>query len=118
MYHQLTLNDLKNTFPYELIDRIQAANQQMLVRDLARIATIGPHIIGEKTLWKKLRQWKMIRPGTTEPYQKYLDGAIFSVKTGLHMTSNGSGFHHTTQVTPKGQIAIIKKLQAEGFYDN
>lgn len=122
MLHQISFSELEanleNPYPFELIDRIKMVNTTMLVRDLAHMATIGHHIIGEKNLWKKLRKWKMIRPNSTEPYQHYLDNHVFTIHTGIYITSNGAQFSHTTKLTPKGQIEIIKKLQQEGFYDN
>lgn len=120
-YRQIGIAELEadySDYPLDLFDRIKMLNHNILVRDLAVMASIGSHQIGERKLYEKLRSWRMIKANSTEPYQKYLDQHIFEIRTGLHMTRIGPRFHHTTEVTPKGQAFIIDCLRKEGFYLN
>ena len=99
----------KNKF----INQIAISENSLLVREVAKIASKQGIIIGEKRLWKKLRDWGLILKNTTEPKQDGIDRGHFEVNEGLK-TSKGKTFtYHTTRITGKGQVYIIKKLLEE-----
>lgn len=90
-----------------------ASKDSVLVRDVAKIASKKGVNIGEKRLYRKLREWKMIMKESTEPYQAYIDRGYFEVVQGGKETSYGNILYKTTKVTPKGQVYIIEKLKDE-----
>lgn len=91
------------------------SNDNILVRELAKIACTEGIKIGERTLYKKLREWKLIIPASTEPYQKYINAGYFVVEEKPFVTPYGDRLAHVTKITPKGQIAIINKLKKENI---
>jgi anti-repressor protein len=90
-----------------------ATNKSMLVRELAKLISKEGLLIGEKRLFQKLREWKLIFQNKNEPYQKYIDSEYFSVSQGVTTNSGGSHAYLTMRVTPKGQAYIINRLRKE-----
>lgn len=99
----------KNNF----INQISASNDCILVRDLAHIITKQRFNIGEKRLWKKLREWKLIQKDSTKPYQRALEQGLFEVSEFAVQTNHGVRLKSTTRVTGKGQVYIIERLLKE-----
>lgn len=89
------------------------SKDNILVRQLAKIAQDEGLDIGEKKLYNKLRYWKMIMPSSTEPYQSAMNSGYFVVEENNIDTPYGVKLSRTTKVTPKGQIYIIEKLKKE-----
>lgn len=90
-----------------------ASQDSVLVRELAKIASKEGITIGQNRLYQKLRDWGLIFPNSTEPYQEYVDRGYFEVIQSAKETSKGVKTFKTTRVTPKGQIAIVDKLRKE-----
>ncbi|WP_416730268.1 BRO family protein [Fictibacillus sp. JL2B1089] len=90
-----------------------ATNKSMLVRELAKLISKEGLLIGEKRLFQKLREWKLIFQNKNEPYQKYIDNEFFSVSQGVTTNSGGSHAYLTMRVTPKGQAYIVNRLKKE-----
>lgn len=99
----------KNRF----INQIAVSKNSLLVREVAKIASKEGITIGERTLWKKLREWKLIFKNTTEPMQIGIDRGYFEVVEGSRENSKGVFTYKTTRVTGKGQVYIIEKLLKE-----
>ena len=96
----------KNRF----IKQLSASENSLLVREVAKVASKGNIIIGEKKLWAKLREWGLIFLNSTEPKQSGIDRGYLVVSEGTR-ECNGKVFtYRTTRVTGKGQAYIIKKL--------
>lgn len=93
--------------------QIAVSQNSLLVREVAKIASKENVIIGEKRLWKKLREWGLIFKKTTEPMQEYVDRGYFEVVEGAKETYKGTFTYRTTRVTGKGQVYIIKRLIKE-----
>jgi len=93
--------------------QIAASQNSLLVRQVAKIAAKKGIKIGEKRLYKKLREWGLIFKNSTEPKQKYVDRGYFEVVEGVRETSKGTFTYRTTKVTGKGQVYIIKRLIEE-----
>jgi anti-repressor protein len=90
-----------------------ASNDSILVRELAKLASKNGVMIGEKRLYKKLREWGLILNRKNEPSQKAMDAGWFEVKKGTYSTPYGSETYATSLVTPKGQVYIIERLRKE-----
>ena len=89
------------------------SKDNILVRQLAKIALDEGIEIGEKRLYNKLRSWKIIMPNSTEPYQQYVDKGYFVVEEKPIDTPYGVKLVRTTKVTPKGQVYIIERLKTQ-----
>jgi len=85
------------------------SKDNILVRELAKIAKDKSIEIGEKRLYQKLREWKIIMPDSTEPYQEHIDRGYFVVEEKPVNTPYGVILSKTTKVTPKGQVYIIER---------
>lgn len=60
-------------------NRCLTSKDSILVRELAKIITDEGYNIGEKRLYKKLREWGLILKYGTEPSQKGMDLELFEV---------------------------------------
>jgi len=90
-----------------------ASKDSILVRELAKVASKQGITIGQNRLYKKLREWGLIMPGSTEPYQHAIDAGYFEVVQSGKETVAGYMIFRTTRVTPKGQVYIIDRLKRE-----
>ena len=95
------------------VNKISESNGSMLVREVAKLASKGNIIIGEKALWNKLREWGYISQKSTEPMQSAINSGWFEVIERVVERDGKSFVYRTTKVTNKGQIHIIKKLSKE-----
>lgn len=94
-------------------ETVAITKRSILIREMAKLCCKDGIEIGERRLYKKLREWKLIFPYKNEPYQKYIDCGYFEVNEGVHETSSGHDTHTTMRVLPKGQIYIINRLKEE-----
>jgi len=94
-------------------NRVLKSNDCVLVRDVSKILSDEGVNMGEKKLYKKLREWGMIFKHSTEPMQSYVDKGIFVVEQYSVGTPYGFKLQNVTKVTPKGQIYIAEKLLKE-----
>jgi anti-repressor protein len=90
-----------------------ASKDSILIRELAKVASKNGLVTGERRLYRKLREWKMIFPNSTEPYQEYVDRGYFEVTQSAKDTTCGTRIFKTTRVTPKGQVYILDRLRRE-----
>lgn len=89
------------------------SSDNILVRQLSKIANDEGIEIGEKRLYTKLREWGLIMKHSTEPYQYGMDREWFVVEENNVKTPYGVKLSKTTKVTPKGQVYIIERLKKE-----
>ena len=94
-------------------NRVLKSKDNILVRQLAKIASDEGYIIGERRLYNKLREWGYICKNSTEPTQRAMNSKYFIVKLGTINTPYGIKETKTTLVTPAGQIHIVEKLMKE-----
>lgn len=87
------------------------SKDSVLIRELAKICCKNGIQTGERRLYKKLREWGLIMPNSTEPYQEYIDRGYFEVSEGSHENDKGVFLHKVTRVLPKGQQYIMKRLR-------
>ena len=94
-------------------DRVLRSKDNILVRQLAKIASDEGYKIGDRKLYNNLRQWGYVLKGSTEPSQRAIDSGYFVIKVSTIDTPYGIKETKTTLVTPKGQIKIVEKLLKE-----
>lgn len=98
---------------YNFAKQVAKSQNTMLVREVAKLASKQGITIGEKRLYKKLREWGLILKKGTEPDQRYINRGYFEIAQGTKETSKGIITHRTTMVTGKGQAYIINRLLKE-----
>lgn len=89
------------------------SEKNMLVREVAKLASKNGVMVGERRLYNKLREWGMVCQSSTEPTQRGVEMGIFEVVKGVKQTPKGARDYETTKVTPKGQAYIINRLHKE-----
>lgn len=94
-------------------NRVLKSNDNVLVRQVAKMVSDEGLVIGERKLYKKLREWGYICNGSTEPTQVGMNRKYFTLKINVVQTPYGIKSSRTTLVTPKGQIHIVKRLMEE-----
>lgn len=92
-----------------------ASEKSLLVREVAKLCSKQGIITGERRLWQKLRDWKLVFQNKNEPYQEFIDRGYFEISQGVKETSKGSLTWLTLRVTPKGQLYIINRLKKESI---
>ncbi|MGQ3440288.1 Rha family transcriptional regulator [Bacillus subtilis] len=90
-----------------------ASERSILVRELAKLACKNGIVIGEKRLFQKLREWKMIMANRNEPYQEYIERGYFEIAQGVRDVNGTPKSWLTMRITPKGQAFIINKLKQQ-----
>ncbi|ASS70080.1 Rha family transcriptional regulator [Bacillus atrophaeus] len=90
-----------------------AAEKSLLVRELAKLACKNGIVIGEKRLFQKLREWKMIMANKNEPYQEYIERGYFEIAQGVRQINGTPKSWLTMRITSKGQAFIINKLKKQ-----
>lgn len=107
-----TIEEQKPCVDY--VEAVTASNDSLLVRQVAKICYKDAGIkIGEKKLYKKLREWKWVCKNSTEPTQYALNQGYLEVHSYIANTPYGEKEVSTTMVKPKGQIHIIQRLMKE-----
>lgn len=96
----------------EFADRLLKTKDNVLVREFAKVLCDEGITIGEKRLYKFLRENKLLMKNN-EPYQSFIDRGIFQVKESTYDTPFGIKQSRTTVITPTGQLYLFKKLQIE-----
>lgn len=94
-------------------NRVLKSNDNVLVRQVAKMASDEGFVIGERKLYKKLREWGYICNDSTEPTQVGMNRKYFTLKINVVQTPYGIKSSRTTLVTPKGQIHIVERLIKE-----
>ncbi|PYE51657.1 phage antirepressor KilAC domain-containing protein [Paenibacillus barcinonensis] len=89
------------------------SSDNILVRELSKIVQDEGINIGEKKLYQKLRDWKLILSSQREPSQYAMNLNLFVVEENTVNTPYGVKLSTTIKVTPKGQVYIIEKLKKE-----
>lgn len=81
--------------------------------DMATVAkNIGISKMGRNSLFSYLRNKDVIRPSSTEPYQRFVNQGYFKIVT---VSSAGGMVFPKTVVTQKGVDFIIKLLRLDGM---
>ena len=95
----------------EFAETVQKSCDNILMRDMAKLLCHEEVQIGEKRMYRLLRE-KDILMSDNSPYQTYIDRGYFKVKEGAYTTPYGSiKLNNTTLVTPKGQVWLVNKVR-------
>lgn len=82
------------------------------VREVAKLVSDNYKIeIGQNRLYDKLREWGLIIPNTTEPYQKAIREGWLVYLPKVVETAYGDKIVYWTKVTPKGTAYIMNKMR-------
>lgn len=92
---------------------IEKANKCVLIREFSKILANEGIILGEKKLYKWLRDHKYILKYSTEPMQSAVNKGLFKVHKKVIYRSNGAIISTTTKITGKGQIYFLNLLKKE-----
>lgn len=92
-------------------DAVSASDTSILVRDLAKMIRQNGVEIGEKRLYKWLRENGYICKGSTMPTQRAMEMELFEIVVRTVEKGNGLPLEtKTAKVTGKGQIYFVEKL--------
>lgn len=92
-------------------DAVSASDSSVLVRDLAKMIRQNGMEIGEKRLYKWLREHGYVCKGSTMPTQKAMELELFEIIVRTVERGNGLPIEtKTAKVTGKGQIYFVQKL--------
>lgn len=97
-----------------LAESIENSNSLILIRDLAKIIKQNGYDIGEKRLFKWLRENGFLTKnvfGYTTPTQKAMNLGVFRVVETTKVTDKGVRLQVTTKVTMKGQTYFVNKFK-------
>lgn len=92
-------------------DAVSASDSSVLVRDLAKIIRQNGVEIGEKRLYKWMRDEGYICKNSTMPTQRAMEMGLFEIV--VRTVERGYGFPletKTAKVTGKGQIYFVQKI--------
>lgn len=105
---------IKADKPYTEFGAAIAANSDaILVRDFAKLLHNDGIKMGEKRLYKWLREnGFLMQTAPTKPYQKYVDMGWFRVDERSISTVQGQIIVSTTKITGKGQMGLLSALRA------
>lgn len=92
-------------------DAVSASETSILVRDLAKLLRQNGVEIGEKRLYKWLREYGYVCKGTTTPTQKAMELGLFEIVVRTVERGNGLPIEtQTIKVTGKGQVYFVNKF--------
>lgn len=97
-------------------DAVSGSDTSILVRDLAKLLKQNGVDIGEKRLYKKLRDdGYLIKIGESKntPTQKAMEMKLFEIKESVIIVDGKSRVVKTTKVTGKGQTYFINRFFEE-----
>lgn len=97
-------------------DAVSGSDTSILVRDLAKLLKQNGVDIGEKRLYKKLRDdGYLIKIGESKntPTQKAMEMKLFEIKESVIIVDGKSRVAKTTKVTGKGQTYFINRFLEE-----
>lgn len=92
-------------------DAVSASDSSVLVRDLAKMIRQNGVEIGEKRLYKWMRERGYVCKGSTMPTQKAMELGLFEIIVRTVERGNGLPIEtKTAKVTGKGQIYFVQKF--------
>ncbi|MBB6672589.1 phage antirepressor [Cohnella nanjingensis] len=89
------------------------SDRSILVREVAKLASKQGVMIGERRLFRRLREWGMFLQHRNEPTQRAMEMGLFEIKKGVYSHPDGTRDYQTPKVTVKGQEYIINRLLKE-----
>lgn len=98
----------------EFADKIAKSQDNILIRQMAKLLCDNGYEIGEKRLYQWLGDRGVLMKNN-EPYQQYITKGYFVVQERSILVDGASKYRlvHTTKVTPAGQMWIVKNIAAD-----
>ena len=98
----------------EFADKIAKSQDNILIRQMAKLLCDNGDEIGAKRLYQWLRDRGVLMKNN-EPYQQYITKGYFVVQERSILVDGASKYRlvHTTKVTPAGQMWIVKNIAAD-----
>lgn len=100
---------------------VTAADDSILVREMAKILRQNGYDTGEQRFYETLRnEGFLIKSGSDRnmPTQRALEMGLFTIKENVHVTPSGSFTTRTTMVTGKGQSYFVNRYCGKKAEDN
>ncbi len=94
-------------------ETIEKAADCILVREFSKVIATEGINLGEKKLYKWLREKGYIFKNSTEPMQRAVQRGLFKVSETVVKTVKGDKVFKTTKITGKGQIYFLELLKKE-----
>ena len=88
------------------------SENNVLIRDLAKLICQNGYEIGEIRLYRWLRDHKYLTL-ENKPMQRYIEQGLFYIEEGTHTEKGVMKSHTVTKVTGKGQNYFINKFLAQ-----
>ena len=106
------LEDNERMKPKEIFtDAVTASETSILVRDLAKLIRQNGKEVGEKRLYKWMRDGGFILRNSTQPTQRAMEMGLFEiVERTIKRANSPIIVASTTKVTGKGQVYFINKF--------
>ena len=93
-------------------DAVIGSENNILIRDLAKLICQNGYQIGEIRLYRWLRDNKYLTLDN-KPMQRYVEQGLFYIEEGTHTEKGVMKSHTVTKVTGKGQNYFINKFLAQ-----
>lgn len=93
-------------------DAVIGSENNILIRDLAKLICQNGYEIGEIRLYRWLRDHKYLTL-ENKPMQRYVEQGLFYIEEGTHTEKGVMKSHTVTKVTGKGQNYFINKFLAQ-----
>lgn len=98
----------------KIIETPKKREHFLRVREVAKLISDNYNIeIGQNRLFDKMREWGLIIPHTTEPYQKAIREGWLVYLPKVVETAYGDKIVMWTKVTHKGTAYIMNKIRQE-----
>ena len=94
-------------------EHLSSSDDNVLIREMAKIASQAGYAIGQKRLYEKLREWGFIFKNSPEAKQVGIDRGFFIIEERAVTTPHRTKLTLTTKVTPQGQVYIVNRLLKE-----
>jgi len=91
-------------------DTISKSKDNILIGDMAKLLCDKAFKIGQKRLFKLLRDRKVLQENNV-PYQRFIDAGYFEVKENSFEIREQVVLNYTTLVTPRGQMWITNSIK-------
>ena len=91
-------------------DTISKSKDNILIGDMAKLLCDKAFKIGQKRLFKLLRDRKVLQENNV-PYQRFIDAGYFEIKENSFEIREQVVLNYTTLVTPRGQMWITNSIK-------
>lgn len=105
----------KNRAKLDFAETIESSSEGILIREYAKVLGNRGIFLGEKKLYRWLREKGFILKNSTEPSQRAVEMGLFKSVETIIKTVNKDIISRTTKITGKGQVYFMGLLAKEMF---